>query len=476
LKDNIRLLPQDRMVRVRGLQRHGRAAESVAAGERAAVNLAGVSASELHRGNELVAPGAYEGSTRMIVELVMHAGARHPVRHRGTVRLHLAAAEVTAKVLLAAPELRAESEPSGDARTGESPAEYAVLVCAGPVIAEYGQPFVVRALSPTATIGGGRVLAPQIPGGARLGDCLRCASRLASEDPLTRLCGLLDLSARPEEPGHALAVRVGVAVEALRPMFELLATDGRVLPLGEPARYVSAARVERLAGELERVCERELERRRPSRLLPASVVTGRLERRIDPQVIEAAMSLLLRQGRMIMRDNRIGPSDSGDSGTSMPPGGAATPAAGRAGQLTAAASPRGMTHRQRQILGGFQKQCEESGWTPPTLKEYAAQHRLRESELAALVQFAVDDGLLVRVSPELAIPPDVLESLRQSLQDLLAIAAGVTVAQIRDHWSMTRKHAIPYLEFLDRLGVTVRDGDVRRAGPRFHESLDEIIP
>ena len=83
----------------------------------------------------------------------------------------------------------------------------------------------------------------------------------------------------------------------------------------------------------------------------------------------------------------------------------------------------------------------------------------------------------MRVSAELAITPEAVESLRRSLAQFFAEQPSGTAAQIRDAWGVTRKYAIPYLEYFDRLQVTDRSDSVRVAGPRLHDVSieDELL-
>ncbi len=110
---------------------------------------------------------------------------------------------------------------------------------------------------------------------------------------------------------------------------------------------------------------------------------------------------------------------------------------------------------------------------PPRLKEFAERNGSSLRDLEPLVQVAVDEGRLDRLSPELAIDHAALEDLRKSLVDYFQKHSAVTVSEIREHWGMTRKHAVPIFEFFDRQQVTVRSGDVRTAGRRLRFPIDE---
>ena len=206
--ENLILLPSQREVRIRRLQSHGSDAEEIAAGQRAAVNLAGVKQDEVQRGDELAAPGFLEPTRRLLVEIKLLDGEKRPLKHRRLVRLHLAAQEVTARVIL-----DEEHIAPGDKA-------WAVLLCQFPVVAEYGQRFVLRRLSPVNTLGGGSVLSP-LPGRIRTRRLLKLAHRLADADPASRIdARVLDRNADSTrvnlDPGHSLGIDETIDVRRVR--------------------------------------------------------------------------------------------------------------------------------------------------------------------------------------------------------------------------------------------------------------------
>src|SRR5262249_17727856 len=159
----------------------GSAVESITAGERAAINLAGVRLEDVHRGDELATAGTLEPSRRHLVKLRCLPEAARGLKQRDLVRVHLGAAQTTAQVLIGQREIAA----------GES--GFAVLRCRTPIVAEYGQPVVIRQLSPMRTIGGGMVIAPALRPVDRLKRCLEAASGLSEVDPQKRLAAYVEL-------------------------------------------------------------------------------------------------------------------------------------------------------------------------------------------------------------------------------------------------------------------------------------------
>jgi selenocysteine-specific elongation factor len=142
---------------------------------------------------------------------------------------------------------------------------------------------------------------------------------------------------------------------------------------------------------------------------------------------------------------------------------------GRVGEL-----PR-LTQRERGVLDKLVEACLSAGPAPPALKEFAAGAGIALKDLAPLVQVAVDTGRLVRVSEDFVFAPDALESLREGVLAYIGEHGPASATQLKDHWKVTRKHAIPCLEFFDKLGVTARAGDTRTAGPNAARLLEEVL-
>ena len=142
--DSLAVLPSGRTTKVRGLQVHGRPAASATAGQRTAVNVAGLEVAEVSRGDVLCAAGAFEPTRRADLEVEMLAGAP-PLKHGSRLRFHQGTSELLGRVSVAL-----------DPR-------YARIRFEKPAVMTRGDRFILRAYSPPVTIGGGTVLDPQPP-------------------------------------------------------------------------------------------------------------------------------------------------------------------------------------------------------------------------------------------------------------------------------------------------------------------------
>ncbi|MCA9070576.1 MAG: selenocysteine-specific translation elongation factor, partial [Planctomycetaceae bacterium] len=431
--DTLHLLPQATPVRVRHLQSHGVDVETVTAGERAAINLAGVKVSDIRRGDELTSPNAFEPADRHLVELRMLDEQEAVLKHRQSVRLHLGANQVTAQVQM-------EEREVSPGQTA-----FAVLRCRSPIVAEYGQPFVLRQLSPVRSMGGGKIISPALRSIDRFQRCLSAAPQLATDNPATRLKahvelrGEVDLESASEFWIGLDSSQCEAATQSLVDQKTLVRTSGPKPIL------ITATKFEELQQRLLRSCQLELERCRPASHVPLSVLLSRMSRHASPPILDAVLESLTASGELSRRGDQVG----------LPTG------------------PK-LTNRQRSLLEAVLGEIHSAGATPPTLKQLAQQHDSELEELELLIQGAVDQGDLVRVSPEFVINRDDLDALRQTLADHFQQHPTQTVSEIREQWQMTRKHAVPILEFFDQREVTTRSGNSRSAGPRIGLPVNEV--
>lgn len=440
---SLTLLPDGQTVRIRSLESHGIDVESVAAGQRAAMNLTGVKVADVRRGCELATPSAFEPSPRLLVRLKALVGRPTGIRHRQRFRLLLAATQVTAQVLMKDAELT----------TGEE--AFAVLRCKRPVVAQYGQRFILRRLSPAATIGGGHVLLPALRVADRFQRCWRSAEQLTDDDPETRLCGFIELGGETALDEPSLESLIGFtplqAREAARRLIErteVVAIETGNGKTGDKGRrlYLSQRRFTDIIERIVDRCRHELERRRPAQFVPLAALLAAASRLASPNVLLAAIERLVTTGRVIRRGDRI--------------------------RLPAAGPP--LSRRQREMLDHYLTVLANAGPTPPTLKEYAEQVHNSINELQPLVQWAADEGLLTQLSDDFAISTDAIERLRLSLVEQLRQAPTVRISDLKERWGMTRKHAVPIFEFMSRRKITVRRGDSHSAGPRLLMPIDEV--
>jgi hypothetical protein len=167
------------------------------------------------------------------------------------------------------------------------------------------------------------------------------------------------------------------------------------------------------------------------------VILSAMKRFASPAVLDALLDHMTKSKELVVSGGRVG--------------------------LTTGAE---LTNKQRAMLKTLVAEVAAAGATPPTLKEFGEKHAVSPKDLEPLVQVAVDEGELIRVSPQLVMGREALETLRKSLASHFEKVATAKVGELREQWKITRKHAVPIFEFFDQRQITVRAGDDRSAGPR----------
>jgi selenocysteine-specific elongation factor len=433
--DELAWLPEGRPVRVRGLQRHDRPVERVGRGARAAVNLVGVHHAEVSRGQELAAPGYLEATRAVSAEVRCSADAPRPLRHRGRYRLHLGTAEVTATLaLLGADELRPGASALGQ------------LFLAGPVTAVSGQPFVLREESPPATLGGGRVLEPSARRVRRRdAAAVTRLDRLRAPDPVVRAsAALAGFGLRPWSD-RALCREAGLAAAEVGPVLAALAGSSALveLPVG-PRRTtrVLAEVVGRLEDRTLRALARLHEARPRQSAIPRAHVAAALPDLGNDALVAAPIDRLKARGQV-----------AADARTVALKG----------------FEPR-LSQGERRLKSELAEALRAGGFSPPELADLVATAGARGPVVAELMALLRDEERAVEITPQLYLDFEAAARLRRLVTERLSGGAAMTMAELRDLLGTTRKYAVPIGEYLDRIGLTLRDGDVRRLNPAFEST------
>ena len=431
------LLPSGRRVRVRGLQGHGRPLAEATPARRVAVNLAGVATDEVARGDVLVLPGQWAATGVADVRLRCLAGAPGPLRPRGAYLVYAGAAESAARLQ---PLDAAEVPPGGDALVR--------LHLERPLVLDVFEPLVLRDSGRDETVGGGIVLDPFPPGVVRgIAARVRRTEELEAREAAGR-AGLL---------GRVLAER-GVVPLADLPRLTAIA-PGRLPAIPAPG---SPGRSEPGAGAPGVVRSRTLAWARTAWEAAGAAVLEAVRRQhhADPSApglpTQAARTAALGPGRPA--------ADPGRPAWPAAAGNEVVEALAAAGRLVAdgpVVRLPGHAERLDPAQLALRERVERAAGE-------AGVELLGDAALAELGADRKATALLVRMGVLVAVGPGgylgrsalqgAVETLRRSFPDGRPFAA----TEAKEALGTTRRTAIPLLEHLDRTGVTVRSGDLRR--------------
>lgn len=432
------LMPAGRRVKVRGLQVHGEPRSRSLAGQRVAVNLAAVGVGDLQRGDTLTIEGGLCASRRFDGRVTLLDGAP-PLKYGARVRFHQGTSEIMAR--LAIGSTRSGAGGDGTVQAPEFPAVldpgssvFARLHLERPVALTRGDRFVLRAYSPMMTIGGGVVLDPDPPGGRlRSAAGFRRSGRLdALDDDAAAVLTIVEEAGGAGATLGALAPRAGRTVAEIRRVAAALVEEGALVAIGE--RVFAAAAAEAAAERLLGIAAAYHQDHPLEPGLPREEARERLTRLAGPALFEHVAQALVAAGRL---------------------------AAGR--HLALSTHRIVLSDEESRVKDELVGVLLSAGLSPPDPAAWARERGVDEALADRMLKLLVRDGVVERLDA-LVFHREVLERLREDVAGLGAGSAETVrldVAWFKQRFGITRKFAIPLLEYLDRVRVTRRAGRER---------------
>ena len=437
--ETVRILPEGITTRIKSLEVHNRRVPEALAGQRVAVLLHAVEKASIARGDWVLAGVEGAATTYVDARLRMLRSAGKPLENGARVRFHLGAAEVLGRVVL----LEGEKLKPG-AET------WAQLRLETPVVAERGDLFVLRTYSPMLTIAGGTVVTAGVGRRRRFRkDDLSALEQAEQGTVAERVYAVLarhgglgaDRAALARESG-CTAAEVETAIRELTGSGQASAVSKKLV-VGRAGFDEAAAR---MRGDLE-----EYQKRTPlSWGQLKSELKKRVEGAIHADLVEAWVQQEADAGRLFPRGDRL---RTGSDRLEFNPAHETLRQ-----RIVAAVEAAGFDgRRQREVLEAVQP----GGGAPGAA---AGSGAVRDAE--ALLILLVDSGELIRVPPDFFFLRVRLDDMARRVREFFATNREMKVADLKDLIGVSRKQAVPLLEYLDQSRLTLRQGDVRLAGPR----------
>jgi selenocysteine-specific elongation factor len=423
----LQIYPGELAAKVRGLQVHNQVREEVEAGYRTAINLQGVDRDEVKRGDTIAPPGQLSPSYIMDVRLHLLPSAAKPLASRTRIRFHMGTSEVLGRVhLLEADEL----EPG---RSG-----LAQMRLEKPAVALARDRFVVRSYSPSTTIGGGVIIDPTAAKYRRRNQkVIAKLESLERGSPEEALLAALLHNGFKGGSISSLAVALNMEEEQTAECLGDLESAGKVHRSGTGVKdrvihdQILAGLRENIHGILE-----SFHRQNPLKAgLPREELKSRLPREVDPKVLALILAQMEEQGTLTL-DAKL---------------------ARLSGYVAK------LDDKQLEQKKEIEASLKKTGLAAPSPSEMARNLKMDPVLLRGLVQMMVEEGLLVKVHEHIFVHRDHLESLIGKLEEHFMNQPDLTVGHFKELTGLTRKHSIPYLEYFDRHGITLRVGDKRVA-------------
>jgi selenocysteine-specific elongation factor len=437
--DQLRISPSGLPARVRSLHAQNRPAETGRAGDRCALNLSGpgVSKAAVRRGDMLLDPAAHAPTDRIDARLRVLPGEPRPVGQWFPARLHHAATDVGARVVLLGD---GPIEPGGEADVQ--------LVLDRPIAAALQDRFVLRDASARRTIGGGRFIDLRGPvRRRRTPERRQQLGALALGDPTAAFTALLDA------PPFAWDLAAFARDHALSTgQTQRLATQSGLIQLqaGDASIAISPVRWRGFAADLIRQLgayhSDNPDLQGPGR----EKLRLQLQPRLPAQVFAAALQRLAGAGELVLD-------------------GAFVRLAGHTARLAPGDEAAWALIAPR--LGGAER------FRPPRVRDLAGATGRQERDIRRLFKLAGRLGWADEIAQDhFFLRATVREMVAISLEEAARADGGAfTAAQFRDRIDNGRKVAIQILEFFDRHGVTLRKGDLRRINPHRLDLFGPIV-
>lgn len=402
-EQEVELYPLGRRLRVRGIQVYGEAAARAQAGERTAVNLAGIDASGIHRGMVLSEAGRFAPAQTLDCRLELLGSAR-ALKNHAPVHFHAGAAEIEAEVRLL--DGRAALEPGGSA--------WVRIVLKEPSLVFPGDRFIIRMFSPVVTIGGGSVA--DISG----------HKYRSGEDAAARLSALTP-ERLVEESRWGLSEERLVAWTGLRDFGFMLENEPPRIERTD-SWLIGRARLTEIRRELAAAC-REFHRAntllagipkqdlKMAAMAEAPVELFEYALAGAPEIVQEGEIVRLKSHKVVLKQD------------------------------------------EEQARAAIEGSFAQAGLTAPVVAEVLKASGVEPGRAKTILQILLRSGKLVRIGEDFVVDAAALGQLREQL----ATRRGqrFSVPEFKVWTGITRKYAIPLLEFLDRERVTMRDGDER---------------
>lgn len=427
--EELELLPPGVKVRVRGLQIHGEAVKQAQAGQRTAVNLAGIDTAQIERGMVLAPAGRLRPTQILDVWIDVLPGVARPVRSRSRVRFHIGAAEVLGRVTVL--------EVGSDIPAGGS--GLAQVRLEAPVVALHDDRFVLRSYSPAETIGGGRVVNP-FAGKHRRKEqeqTVQLLRALMEPDRATKLAGFVRASAKHGVRLVDLAAATGWTNEVLREASAAAVKQGTVMETG--GVYLSSESFAQLSGAVVAELEAHHKREPLARGMLRETLREKLFAHSLPELFGAVVGRLEAKGEVTAEKDVIRLSRHRVD----------------------------LTDKDAKLSEQIEKLYGDAGVEAPSLDEVMARAGVAASQRGQarkILQLLLDNGKLIRIQGDMFMHARVVQELKTKLHAYAAQHEPdrlIDVAAFKNLAGVSRKYAIPLLEYFDREHVTRRAGDKR---------------
>lgn len=422
---NVEILPDKIPVRVRGVQSHGRVSELATAGRRVAINLGGIDHSSIERGMLLADSGVFEPTQSLDIELELLANATRPLRSRQRVRVHIGTAELLGRVSVL--------NDLGEIAPGET--DLVQLRLESATIATHGTRVIIRSYSPQETIAGGRVLEPFATRHRRKGfAAVRSFLSSLADTGISNLDLTYALITRAGKIGimsAELESRTGWLRPTLNAEIKTLLADSAIVESG--SRYLSTGAFESVRRKLVAAVKRHHE----TDPLSKGISKQLLRKALPNDTFAAVLESLITSGTLSVTGETVSLAERKQT---------LTPAEATARSV---------------LYDALSRASLEVPKIEELLASTARSSKLPAPQVRKVLQTIIDSREIVKVTEDFYFDRKAIDSLIANVRDNAGADRTIDVAKFKEISGVSRKYAIPLLEYFDREKITIRTGDKR---------------
>ena len=425
--DRVMIYPRELEARIRQIEVHDQKADTAQAGQRVALNLAGLGTEDVERGAVVAAVGSLVPATSIDARLLILSQSPNPVQHRQRLRLHAGTAEILGRVHLL---------EDADILPGESALVQFRLE--QKVALRRGDRFVIRTYSPAATIGGGIVIDPAAPRHKRFDQKVLAElwqkEKGAPEDLVAQALAAAKMTLQTPTQ---LARAAGISEEQTKAALAKLQAAGVVdlLTIEDNTYYLQLDTFRKTLAEAETALAAYHERY-PLRI---GAPLEELRARFFPQVSSRMLVPLLTlppAAALVIEGDRVRLSDHEVR----------------------------LSNEQKQAAHIILQELAAQPYSPPAPGDIVAQHKFR-LDVKELIASLLASNQLVQIADDIILTADAYKQAQQQVIAYIKANKSITVAELRDLLATSRRYAVPLLEHLDAKRITRRAGDKRILGP-----------
>lgn len=424
--DELDLLPAGVRTRVRGVQVHGHSVKQATAGQRTAVNLGGVDAGAIERGMVLSPVGRLRTTQVVNTSVQLLKDAPRALRSRQRVRIHIGAAEVLSRVRVL--------KDDGEIKPGDS--GFAQFRFESPVVGVLSDRFIIRSYSPQATMGGGLILDPlATKHRARDTPAIRSSLQtLAGGNPGGQLTQFVADAGRRGLTIEAIAARTAWRDEVIQRAQDEAIRSGEVKVVERT--LISRAVFDDLTGQIMKAIQAHHQREPLARGLPKEVLRERFFGGASPDFFRAIIAELESAGSLVAEKEIV-----------------------RLPEHTLE-----LSSDDARLRDALEAVYLEAGLSAPAVSDAMTRTGVGTSSHGRrILQLLIDSGALVKVHGDMYFHREVLKDLVRRISEYADTNSerSIDVAAFKEITGVSRKYAIPLLEYLDRQRITRREGERR---------------